>query len=85
MVERILLFTGAPGSGKTTALRRVAAAWPALPPPSAACSGKTTALRRVAAALPHARLRGFLTEEIHSRGWRSGFRLASFDGRVVTL
>jgi nucleoside-triphosphatase len=61
MVERILLLTGAPGSGKTTVLRQVAA------------------------ALPHARLCGFLTEEICSRGRRSGFRLTPFDGQVVTL
>jgi nucleoside-triphosphatase len=61
MSDHVLLLTGSPGAGKTTAVRRVAA------------------------GLPHARLRGFLTEEILSRGARSGFRLTTFDGRAVTL
>jgi len=43
--------------------------------------GKTTAIRKVAATLLGWRLGGFYTEEIRTRGERTGFKLVTFDGR----
>lgn len=43
--------------------------------------GKTTVVRRVAEALHGERIAGFYTEEQQSRGSRTGFRIATLDGR----
>jgi nucleoside-triphosphatase len=43
--------------------------------------GKTTLVRKVAADLAHRCPVGFYTAEIRDRGQRTGFELASFDGR----
>jgi nucleoside-triphosphatase len=42
--------------------------------------GKTTAIRRVADALKGERIAGFYTEELRSRGERTGFRIVTLDG-----
>jgi nucleoside-triphosphatase len=43
--------------------------------------GKTTVIRRVADALKGERIAGFYTEELRSRGERTGFRIVTLDGR----
>src|SRR5919198_1154099 len=43
--------------------------------------GKTTIIRRVADALKGERIAGFYTEELRSRGVRTGFRIVTLDGR----
>jgi nucleoside-triphosphatase len=47
--------------------------------------GKTTAIRAVASGLAGARLSGFFTEEMRSRGARRGFELVTFDGRRAVM
>ena len=47
--------------------------------------GKTTLIRAVAASLGDRRIRGFVTDEIRTRGHRVGFRLETFDGQHATL
>ena len=42
--------------------------------------GKTTVIRRVADALKGERIAGFYTEELRSRGERTGFRIVTLDG-----
>ena len=44
--------------------------------------GKTTVIRRVADALQGERIAGFYTEELRSRGKRTGFRIVTLDGRA---
>jgi nucleoside-triphosphatase len=44
--------------------------------------GKTTVIRRVADALKGERIAGFYTEELRSRGERTGFRIVTLDGRT---
>ncbi len=43
--------------------------------------GKTTVIRCVAGALKGERTAGFYTEELRSRGERTGFRIVTLDGR----
>jgi nucleoside-triphosphatase len=43
--------------------------------------GKTTVIRRVAKALKVERISGFFTQELRSRGERTGFRIVTLDGR----
>ncbi|MGH8701890.1 MAG: nucleoside-triphosphatase [Burkholderiales bacterium] len=43
--------------------------------------GKTTVIRRVADALKGERIAGIYTEELRSRGERTGFRIVTLDGR----
>jgi len=43
--------------------------------------GKTTVIRAVASGLAGARLGGFFTREMRSRGVRRGSELVTFDGR----
>ena len=47
--------------------------------------GKTTVIRAVASRLAGARLGGFFTQEMRSRGVRSGFQLVTFDGQRAVL
>lgn len=47
--------------------------------------GKTTVIRRVADALKGERIAGFYTEELRSRGERTGFRIVTLDGRSRQL
>ena len=47
--------------------------------------GKTTAIRAVASELAGARLGGFFTEEMRSRGARRGFELVTFDGQRAVM
>src|SRR5215470_2647724 len=47
--------------------------------------GKTTVIRAVASRLAGARLGGFFTQEIRSRGVRSGFELVTFAGQRAVL
>jgi nucleoside-triphosphatase len=47
--------------------------------------GKTTVIRAVASGLSSVRLGGFFTQEMRSRGVRSGFELVTFDGRRAVL
>jgi nucleoside-triphosphatase len=47
--------------------------------------GKTTAIRAVASGLAGARLGGFFTQEMRSRGVRRGFELVTFDGRRAVM
>jgi len=47
--------------------------------------GKTTAIRAVASGLAGARLGGFFTQEMRSRGVRRGFELVTFDGRRAAM
>jgi nucleoside-triphosphatase len=42
--------------------------------------GKTTVIRRIADALKGERIAGFYTEELRSRGERTGFRIVTLDG-----
>lgn len=44
-------------------------------------TGKTTLIRKVAGSLSGRRLGGFYTEEIRTGGERTGFRIATFDGK----
>jgi nucleoside-triphosphatase len=47
--------------------------------------GKTTVIRAVASGLAGARLGGFFTQEMRSRGVRSGFELVTFDGQRAVM
>jgi len=47
--------------------------------------GKTTAIRAVASGLAGARLGGFFTQEMRSRGMRRGFELVTFDGQRAVM
>ena len=47
--------------------------------------GKTTVIRAVASGLVGARLGGFFTQEMRSRGVRRGFELVTFDGRRAVM
>src|SRR5262245_33491550 len=47
--------------------------------------GKTTIIQGVADALNGERVAGFYTEELRSRGERTGFRIATLDGRSQLL
>jgi len=47
--------------------------------------GKTTAIRAVTSGLAGARLGGFFTQEMRSRGVRGGFELVTFDGRRAVM
>jgi len=47
--------------------------------------GKTTVIRVVMSGLAGARLGGFFTQEMRSRGVRSGFEVVTFDGRRAVL
>jgi len=47
--------------------------------------GKTTVIRAVAFGLAGARLGGFFTQEMRSRGVRSGFELVTFDGQRAIM
>ena len=47
--------------------------------------GKTTVIARVAEGLGPRSVRGFITEEIRSRGIRKGFKLRTFGGKERTL
>ena len=47
--------------------------------------GKTTVIRAVASGLSSVRLGGFFTQEMRSRGVRSGFELVTFDGQRAVM
>ena len=47
--------------------------------------GKTTVIRAVASGLAGARLGGFFTQEMRSRGVRRGFELVTFDGQRAVM
>jgi len=47
--------------------------------------GKTTVIRAVASGLAGARLGGFFTQEMRSRGVRSGFELVTFAGQRAVM
>src|SRR5215467_8802902 len=47
--------------------------------------GKTTVIRAIASGLAGARLGGFFTQEMRSRGVRRGFELVTFDGQRAVM